>query len=322
MRLEPVGVVDQQRPGVASPLAEVQEALELGADARQVGRQLLVGEQGPLLGLAARVADHAGPAAGHGDGPVPGQLQAPQVADLEQVADVQAVGGRIEAAVGGQPVGVQPRSRASGSVSWWIRPRKRRSSTRWATASACHVDRPTGPVTSTATIGVTVAAPVRTPDPPDRARQHPMPNPYLQGNFAPVLEERSDDHELPVTGVIPPDLDGRLLRNGPNPALSRPTRPTTTGSAATGWSTPSPWPAARPPATAIAGCGPAPWPPSWRRHRPRGARPSRSTARPTPTSSDTPAPPLPWSSPASPTPSRPISTGPGSTTSTAPWPHR
>ena len=46
-----------------------------------------------------------------------------------------------------------------------------------------------------------------------------MLNPYLQGNFAPVLEERSDDHELPVTGVIPPDLDGRLLRNGPNPAV-------------------------------------------------------------------------------------------------------
>ena len=44
-----------------------------------------------------------------------------------------------------------------------------------------------------------------------------MPNPYLVGNFSPVLDERSDDHELPVTGVIPPDLDGRLLRNGPNP---------------------------------------------------------------------------------------------------------
>jgi carotenoid cleavage dioxygenase-like enzyme len=44
-------------------------------------------------------------------------------------------------------------------------------------------------------------------------------NPYLQGNYAPVLEERTDDHELPVTGVIPPDLEGRLLRNGPNPAV-------------------------------------------------------------------------------------------------------
>jgi carotenoid cleavage dioxygenase-like enzyme len=44
-------------------------------------------------------------------------------------------------------------------------------------------------------------------------------NPYLHGNYAPVLEECSDDHELPVTGYIPPDLDGRLLRNGPNPAV-------------------------------------------------------------------------------------------------------
>ncbi|MGH9081257.1 MAG: carotenoid oxygenase family protein [Acidimicrobiales bacterium] len=44
-------------------------------------------------------------------------------------------------------------------------------------------------------------------------------NPYLHGNYAPVLEERSDDHELSVTGYIPPDLDGRLLRNGPNPSV-------------------------------------------------------------------------------------------------------
>jgi carotenoid cleavage dioxygenase-like enzyme len=44
-------------------------------------------------------------------------------------------------------------------------------------------------------------------------------NPYLHGNYAPVLEEYSDDHELPVTGYIPPDLDGRLLRNGPNPPV-------------------------------------------------------------------------------------------------------
>ena len=43
-----------------------------------------------------------------------------------------------------------------------------------------------------------------------------MVNPYLEGNFAPVLEERSDDHVLEVTGVVPPDLEGRLLRNGPN----------------------------------------------------------------------------------------------------------
>ena len=46
-----------------------------------------------------------------------------------------------------------------------------------------------------------------------------MPNPYLRGNFAPVLAERNDDIDLPVTGIVPPDLEGRLLRNGPNPAV-------------------------------------------------------------------------------------------------------
>lgn len=45
-----------------------------------------------------------------------------------------------------------------------------------------------------------------------------MINPYLQGNFTPVLDERTDG-ALPVTGVLPPDLEGRLLRNGPNPAV-------------------------------------------------------------------------------------------------------
>ena len=42
-----------------------------------------------------------------------------------------------------------------------------------------------------------------------------MPNPYLRGNFAPVLEERTDDHELEVTGVVPPDLEGRFCATGP-----------------------------------------------------------------------------------------------------------
>jgi len=43
-------------------------------------------------------------------------------------------------------------------------------------------------------------------------------NPYLVGNFAPVRDER-DDAGLSVTGAIPPELDGLLLRNGPNPIL-------------------------------------------------------------------------------------------------------
>lgn len=41
-------------------------------------------------------------------------------------------------------------------------------------------------------------------------------SPYLSGNFAPVSEERTD-RGLPVTGTIPEELEGRLLRIGPNP---------------------------------------------------------------------------------------------------------
>jgi carotenoid cleavage oxygenase len=41
-------------------------------------------------------------------------------------------------------------------------------------------------------------------------------NRYLEGNFAPVHEEITAT-DLPVTGTIPDHLDGRYLRNGPNP---------------------------------------------------------------------------------------------------------
>lgn len=39
---------------------------------------------------------------------------------------------------------------------------------------------------------------------------------YLKDNFAPIFEEIADA-ELEVIGAIPPALNGRLLRNGPNP---------------------------------------------------------------------------------------------------------
>ena len=41
---------------------------------------------------------------------------------------------------------------------------------------------------------------------------------YLEGNYAPVREERTVT-DLPVTGTIPDHLDGRYLRNGPNPVV-------------------------------------------------------------------------------------------------------
>lgn len=46
-------------------------------------------------------------------------------------------------------------------------------------------------------------------------------NPYLQGNFAPVEDELSAT-DLPVTGEIPAELRGRLLRIGPNPIAADP----------------------------------------------------------------------------------------------------
>jgi len=46
-------------------------------------------------------------------------------------------------------------------------------------------------------------------------------NPYLSGNFAPVDDERSDT-ALQVTGKIPRELSGRLLRIGPNPVAADP----------------------------------------------------------------------------------------------------
>src|SRR5207237_3402695 len=41
---------------------------------------------------------------------------------------------------------------------------------------------------------------------------------YLEENYAPVREERTAT-DLPVTGTIPDFLDGRYLRNGPNPVV-------------------------------------------------------------------------------------------------------
>jgi carotenoid cleavage dioxygenase len=43
-------------------------------------------------------------------------------------------------------------------------------------------------------------------------------NQYLAGNFGPVREEITAD-ALEVTGAIPASLDGRFLRNGPNPVV-------------------------------------------------------------------------------------------------------
>ena len=48
------------------------------------------------------------------------------------------------------------------------------------------------------------------------AALRPNDNPYLAGNLAPV-EKEVTAFDLPVIGQIPADLEGRWIRNGPNP---------------------------------------------------------------------------------------------------------
>lgn len=49
----------------------------------------------------------------------------------------------------------------------------------------------------------------------------PQDNPILQGNFGPVGEEL-DRLDLEVIGTLPPELNGTLLRDGPNPVDPQP----------------------------------------------------------------------------------------------------
>ena len=61
-------------------------------------------------------------------------------------------------------------------------------------------------------------------DPPAATDRRPNENPYLAGNYAPVAEEVTA-FDLPVLeGQIPDVLDGRYLRNGPNPVAADPAR--------------------------------------------------------------------------------------------------
>ena len=75
-------------------------------------------------------------------------------------------------------------------------------------------------------------------------------SPYLSGNYAPVTDEVTA-FDLQVIGELPAELNGRYLRNGPNP-MDRSTRRPITGSWATAWSTASGSARARPSGTATA----------------------------------------------------------------------
>ena len=78
---------------------EIEEAPQLRLHAGDVRPERFDREQLAFLALAAGVADHAGGPAHHGDRPMSGLLEPPQDHQRHQVADVQAVGRRVEAGV-------------------------------------------------------------------------------------------------------------------------------------------------------------------------------------------------------------------------------
>jgi len=104
-RPEPVGVV-AHAGGVAA--VEDEKMRQLIADARQVGVDLLHGEERALGPLAAGVSHHPGPPAQQGDGSPAGSLQPGQAHHRHQIPDVKRVGGRVEADVGGDRPPGQP----------------------------------------------------------------------------------------------------------------------------------------------------------------------------------------------------------------------
>ena len=93
----PVGVVDQRR--LIRTWLEVEDPLQLELDARHVVSELVTAEQVALLGLAARIADHARRPAGERERPMARHLEPPQPELAHQVAGVQGIGRRIEADV-------------------------------------------------------------------------------------------------------------------------------------------------------------------------------------------------------------------------------
>ena len=111
----------------APRLGEVQEAPQLLADARQVALDLFDREQRPLDRLETGVADESGTSPRQGNGPVAGDLETSQRAELHEMTQVQGGGGRVETDVGRDATDVR-RSRTASSVVWWTRPRNCQSS--------------------------------------------------------------------------------------------------------------------------------------------------------------------------------------------------
>src|ERR1035441_9931234 len=91
-------LVIQEAGGIGGDV-EIEEAAELLLYLGDVGVEDILGEQLALLRAAAGVADGAGGPAGERDGVMAQQLKPAQGQQRHQAANVQAVGGRVKAAV-------------------------------------------------------------------------------------------------------------------------------------------------------------------------------------------------------------------------------
>ena len=78
---------------------KIQQLRQLNFHAGDVALQNFLCEQLTFLGFPAWIANRAGRAAGHGNRMMAEQLKPPQREQRHEMADVQAVGGRVEAAV-------------------------------------------------------------------------------------------------------------------------------------------------------------------------------------------------------------------------------
>ena len=107
---EPLGVVEQQALGLARRRRQVEEAARAGPGSpRGWPASCSAESRGRSSDLPPGSPIRPGAAAGEQDRAMAGELQPAQGEDAEQVADMQAVGGRVEAGVGGRRPGVEQR---------------------------------------------------------------------------------------------------------------------------------------------------------------------------------------------------------------------
>jgi len=98
----PRRVVHEQGSPAHLAALEIDEPCELPTDGLEIGPNLVLVEEFPHLGLAARITDQGGRPTDHGDGPMPMALEVGQGEDRNEVPDVQGIRGGVEAGITGR----------------------------------------------------------------------------------------------------------------------------------------------------------------------------------------------------------------------------